>query len=164
MSERKKIVIDANKATDTPLAFIFSRLAKNYYGAAAKHFEELDMERNFFVLNLISKNQPTTQQCLSNCLQIDKASIVRVIDYLSDKGLVKREVSPDDRREHHIVVTKKAANYVAKISAGFNELNQKAFKGFTKQEKEFFYTMIEKMQGNLSELPAREFSVKYTKK
>jgi DNA-binding MarR family transcriptional regulator len=163
MIEKNKTSIDPSNLPNTPLAFIFGRLTKKYYGAASKHFEELDMDRNFFTLKLIAKHEHITQQCLADYLHIDKASIVRIIDYLSEKKLVKREVSEKDRREHRIIATKKALKYVDKISSGFNTLNKVAFKGFTKQEKENFYTMMEKMHTNLSSLPAENYSLKYIK-
>jgi DNA-binding MarR family transcriptional regulator len=103
----KKGIVDPLSKEDTPLAFRLNVIAKKYYGAAAKQMENLDMERYFFVLKLIAKSEFITQQCLANCLKVDKAGIVRMIDYLSDKGLVIREVNPNDRREHRIRASKK---------------------------------------------------------
>ncbi len=161
--EQKKAGIDIEKVADIPLAFVFSKLAKKYYGAATKHFEELDMDRNFFILNLIASHEQVTQQCLADYLQMDKAAIVRVIDYLSEKGLVERVVNAKDRRQYHIVTTAKAAVYVNKISKGFAEINKVAFKGFSKQEKTDFDTMVKKMQTNLASLPYEQYSLKYIK-
>ena len=134
MVAKKKNIIEPLSLSDTPLSYRLNVLSKKYYGAVSKHFENLDLDRNFFVLNIISKHEHITQQALANMMNVDKTRIVHVIDYLSGKGLVKREVSPDDRREHRIVATKKADKYVEKISTGFNELNKTAFKGFSKVE------------------------------
>lgn len=164
MSERKKVLPEPLKEADTPLAFTFNTLAKKYYGAAARQFKDLDLERHYFVLNLISKHDRMTQQCLANCLGMDKASVVRMIDYLSEKGLVKRVVSPEDRREHRIVVTKKALHYIPTIVEGFTSINQEAFRDFSRQEKQQFREMVTRMLNNLSALPAEEYTLKYVKK
>lgn len=161
--EAKKAGIDAEKLQDIPLAFVFNKLAKKYYGAVSKQFEELDMDRNFFVLNLIANHEQVTQQCLADYLQMDKAAIVRVIDYLSEKGLVQRVVNATDRRQYNIVTTAKATGYVAKISKGFTDINKIAFKGFSRQEKTDFETMVHKMQTNLASLPSEQYSLKYIK-
>jgi len=163
MRKTKKTAIQPLTLTDTPLSFRFNMLTKKYYGAVTKHFEDLNLERNFFVLNIISKHEHVTQQSLANCLNIDKARVVHVIDYLSGKGLVKREASPEDRREHRIVPTKKGFDYVKRISKGFTELNKTAFKGFSREEKENFYTMMERIHRNLSELPSENYSLKFIK-
>ncbi len=161
--EQKKAGIDAEKLQDIPLAFVFNKLAKKYYGAAGKLFEDLDMDRNFFVLNLIGSYEQVTQQCLADYLQMDKAAIVRIIDYLTEKGLVKRVANATDRRQYNIVTTPKAADYVAKISKGFADINKIAFKGFSRQEKTDFETMVKKMQTNLASLPSEQYSLKYIK-
>ena len=164
MKLSKSKVLEPLSLSDTPLAFRMSIIAKQYYGAAHKHFEDIDLERNFFFLNFISKHKHISQQTLADCMHKDKTTIVHVIDYLSDKGLVKRIQNPDDRREHMIIATKKADNFINKISTGFGELNKKAFKGFNNKEKELFLNMMERIQSNVSELPSEDYSFQYIKR
>jgi MarR family transcriptional regulator for hemolysin len=163
MTDSKNKVIDPLTLSDTPLAYHLNELSKKYYGAVSKHFEQLDLERNYFFLNFISKHKHITQQSLANLLNMDKTRIVHVIDYLSEKGLVKREKSIDDRREHKIVITKKAEKYIEKISKGFNELNNVAFKGFNKTERQLFFSMLDKIDLNISQLPKEKYSLKFVK-
>ncbi len=163
MEDVKKGIVDPLSKEDTPLAFRLNVIAKKYYGAAAKQMENLDMERYFFVLKLIAKSEFITQQCLANCLKVDKAGIVRMIDYLSDKGLVIREVNPNDRREHRILASKKGLKYVTKIEASFNDINQKAFAGFSKSEVKQYIDMCQRINENLESLPSTEYSIIYTK-
>jgi len=163
MPAKKDKEINPLTLKDTPLAYHFNELSKKYYGAVSKHFEELDLERNYFILNFISKHKFIKQQTLANLLNMDKTRIVHVIDYLTRKGLVKREISVDDRREHKIIVTKKAAKYIEKISAGFEMLNKIALKGFTKNEQQLFFNMLEKIDNNISSLPSENYSLKFVK-
>ena len=163
MTVKKDTLINPLTLSDTPLAYRFNELSKKYYGAVSKHFEKIDLERNYFILNFISKHKHITQQTLANLINMDKTRIVHVIDYLSEKGLVKREKSPEDRREHRIVITKKADKYIKKISIGFNELNKTAFKGFTKTEQQLFFSMLEKIDANVSLLPTEKYSLKFVK-
>jgi DNA-binding MarR family transcriptional regulator len=41
--------------------------------------------------------------------------MVKVIDHLIKVGFVDRNVNPDDRREHFIVLTKKGLNKLPKL-------------------------------------------------
>ena len=149
---------------DTPLAFRFSLIAKQYYGAAHKHFEDLTIERNFFFLNYISKHKYITQQELAEAMHKDKTVIVHVIDYLSEKGLVKRVANPSDRREHRIMVTPKAKVMIKKISTGFLNLNKISFKGFSKKEKEVFDAMILKIEENILKMPSVDYAFQFVKR
>jgi len=148
---------------ETPLAFNLNTLAKLYIGIQSRQFNELDIDRYFFVLSLIIKHKNATQQCLSNCLTIDKASMVRIIDYLTENGYVKRELNPNDRREYIIVPTARAEKLYPKLVKSFRQNNEAAFEGFTKTEKETFYAMLERMFQNLSGLPADKYFIKYVK-
>lgn len=146
-----------------PLAFRFSTLAKKYYGVASKNFHEFGLERNLFILSLVGSREYITQQCLANCMDIDKAAMVRIIDYLSEKGLVKREVNPEDRREHIVKATPKAQKLIPRIRDMFRAVNDDAFKGFTKEERQLYMSMNQRMLDNLGELPSEKYQVKYIK-
>lgn len=164
MEPKKKNTINPLEQSDTPLAFRFNMLAKKYYGAASHQFEGFDLERYFYVLSVIGSHQYITQQCLANCMDIDKATVVRVIDYLSEKGLVKREVNEEDRREHIIVATPRAHKIIPVINQVFEEVNKTAFRGFTKEEKMQFIQMTNKIMNNLVSLPVEEVQVKNNRK
>ncbi|MFA9214001.1 MAG: MarR family winged helix-turn-helix transcriptional regulator [Candidatus Methylacidiphilales bacterium] len=147
----------------TPLAYKFNLLAKNYYGAAAAHFTNFDFDKYFYVLMVIGNHEKITQQCLAKYFDIDKASIVRIIDYLTDKGLVIREKNALDRREHMIVCTEKGKTYIPQINEAFNLVNNSAFKNFTEQEQTIFFEMLNRMLENISGLPAEYYELKYVK-
>lgn len=164
MEPKKKNAINPLEQSDTPLAFRFNMLAKKYYGAATQQFEGFDLERYFYVLSVIGSHEYITQQCLANCMGIDKATVVRVIDYLTEKGLVKREVNKEDRREHIIVATPRALKIIPVIKQVFDEVNKTAFRGFTKEEKMQFIKMTNKIMANLISVPVEEVQVKISRK
>ena len=149
---------------DTPLAVVFNLLAKKYYGAISKQLNELEFDKYFFVLYQIVKNQKSTQQCLADSIQVDKATMVRMIDYLTDKGLVKREQCTNDRRSYYVVATAKATKVLPQIELTYQQINKAAFKGVNKAEQKVFNEVLLKMMSNLQELPGEKFELKYIKK
>ncbi|MEO8761233.1 MAG: MarR family transcriptional regulator, partial [Bacteroidia bacterium] len=86
--------------TDFPLSKICSMVTKPYYGALLHEMQHTVVEKSFSVLLLLEKQQNCTQQFISCALGIDKVSMVKIIDTLSKKGLVKRVQNPKDRREY----------------------------------------------------------------
>lgn len=149
---------------DTPLAVVFNLLAKKFYGAITKQLNELEFDKYYFVLYQIVKHQQVTQQCLADSLQVDKATMVRIIDYLTENGLVKREQCANDRRSYYVVPTAKAAKVMPQIEQTYQHVNKAAFKGVSKAEQKMVMEVLQKMMSNLSELPAEKFELRYIKK
>ncbi len=65
---------------------------------------ELDLRR-YVVLSTVATGPPRTQIELSQHLGIDKSLLVIALDRLQSQGLVRREVSPTDRRARIIEAT-----------------------------------------------------------
>ncbi|MEO8760509.1 MAG: winged helix DNA-binding protein, partial [Bacteroidia bacterium] len=91
---------------------------------------------------------------ISCALGIDKVSMVKIIDTLSKKGLVKRVQNPKDRREYFIELTPKAHKVLPQIHVAIKNLNTEAFKGFAKKEVELFYNLLFRVIENVRDLPA----------
>ncbi len=149
MSELKKAMYG-----NMPLSKISSMITKPYYGSLLHKMQHSPIKKNFAVLILLEKHTNCTQQFISCALQVDKVSMVKIIDDLSKKGLVKRIQNPKDRREYFIELTAKAHKTLPAIHTAINELNREAFKGFKPKEIEIFYKSLFKVIKNVENLPA----------
>ena len=132
-------------------------LSKMYYGVLNKKLENLDIDKYFALLYFLKFNNGCKQQFLCNNLAIDKTAMVKIIDYLIKSGIVDRNVNPQDRREHFIVLTKKGVRYAEEAEQAFNSLDEKMFNGVNKEEKQIFESVLNKMMLNVVELPAIDF-------
>lgn len=132
-------------------------LSKMYYGVLNKKLETLDIDKYFAVLYFLKFNNGCKQQFLCNNLAIDKTAMVKIIDYLIKSGIVDRNVNPQDRREHFIVLTKKGSRYAEEAEQAFNSLDEKMFDGISKEEKQVFENALNKMMLNVVQLPAIDF-------
>lgn len=148
-----------------PLGRQMGMLTKQYFGALSKSMEHLGVDRHFFLLVVIDKTQEKcTQQYLSCILNVDKVSMVRIMDYLVEKGMITREVNNNDRREHLIKLTLKAKKIMPEIYKGINKMNRVAFKGLKKNEQFLFYQTMNVIAKNIENLPANEVDIKLKKK
>ena len=121
---------------DQPLGRMFSFLGKSYLHLLRNKLQHLDIDRNFFALILIESSEgEINQQQLALLLDTDKVSIVRIVDYLSEKGFVKRVRTSDDRRKHNLVLTEKAKAELPEIKKCINELNQLVFSGLSETQQ-----------------------------
>src|SRR6185503_1631754 len=141
-----------------PLSRFMNLITRAYYGALTKELEHLDIDHYYSILITIEehKNSPCSQQFLCDLLHVDKASMVKKIDYLAKKGLVKRSKNLKDRREHRICLTEKACGIMPEIHRAVNGLNDKATQGMSEKQKEDFYGSLWIVYENISAQPANE--------
>lgn len=57
------------------------------------------------ILKLLSASEPMTQQAIGARCNLDKTTITELIDSLEQRGYVKRQVSPKDRRSKEVSIT-----------------------------------------------------------
>lgn len=149
---------------EQPLGRAMVVITKNYWGALSKNLEHLGIDRHFTTMVAIDRaKDKCTQQYLCDVLQIDKVGMVRVLDYLVEKGMITRAVNPDDRREHIIQHTEKGKKVMPEIHEGIKEMNNTALKGFSENEQKIFKRCIEKIILNLKNLPVNEIDIKVKK-
>ncbi|MES2568368.1 MAG: MarR family transcriptional regulator [Bacteroidota bacterium] len=138
-------------------------LSKRYYGVLSKCLEDLEVERYYSILYFLSENDGCTQQHICNNLAIDKTAMVKVIDYLIKAGYIDRNVNPDDRREHFIVLTKKGAKHTEEIVDAFKSIDDKIFTEVSKSEKDTFIKVLCLLTSNLEALPSNDLFFNYKK-
>lgn len=82
-------------------------LAHRYARAATNEaLREFGIElRHLGVLNMLAQDGPMNQRALVDRLQLDKSSMVYVIDELERQGLAERRRDPRDRRSYQVSIT-----------------------------------------------------------
>ncbi len=115
---------------ELPLWLQLNKVSKQYMEALAARLQGLGIRRHYFLLAVIAEHGgKLTQQELANLLEIDKVSMVGILDYLAAAGFIRRRPSRTDRRKHLIVLTPKADRALPKIHRAIAELNQRALRG-----------------------------------
>ena len=103
----------------------------------------------FLVMDTLWDEGVLTQQQIANITMRDKNSIVKLIDGLENRKLVKRVSNPKDRRQNLIRVTP----YSLKIREKVNECAFKSvesiIKGISEEELETFIRILAKLEKNM---------------
>ena len=136
---------------EQPLGRILSHIGRNFLHLLNAKLDHLDIERNYYALILIQTTKSgMTQQELAELMDTDKVSVVRIIDYLSNKGYVKRVKNVSDRRKYCLVLTAKAEKEMTVIKKMLAEATEIAFKGLKKSQITEFYNIVGKIRSNLN--------------
>ena len=111
-------------------AHMRSRAAAN----EALRTQDVDL-RHVGVLATLRAAGPMTQRQLSEAIELDRSSMVYVIDRLEELGLVQRLPSPSDRRAYAVTITDQGLARLEAAAAVATEVMDGLLEGFTAAEK-----------------------------
>ena len=92
------------------------------------------------------------QEEISRKLSIDKATTTRAIRKLVELGYVRREIDPADRRAYFIYLTEKGLALKPELKRLSREWSDRLTTGFSPEDKEQFFKLLEKMSQNAAAL------------
>ncbi len=131
----------------------FALLGKKYHSLLVKELEQLDIERHFSIFILLEKmGDNCNQSLLADSIHVNKATMVGILDDLSNKGFIKRIENPSDRREHHIQLSEKGKKYVLKIRIAVNKINDMVMKDVNPYEVDRIQEYLRIMYKNMCEI------------
>jgi MarR family transcriptional regulator, transcriptional regulator for hemolysin len=107
----------------------------------------------FVLLNTIHKNEvDVIQKDMAYILGKDKSSILRLIDSLEEKDLVRRVADTNDRRKNYLMVTKNGEKELKEyLEIGF-KLMEELKQGLTESEMTTFYKVVNHIRSNSEKL------------
>jgi MarR family transcriptional regulator, transcriptional regulator for hemolysin len=134
-----------------PLAQSLISVTKKYLSSFSKEVPDLPIDRYQHVLVLIDDHEEKlSQRALAELLQVDKSYMVLILDYLSEKGYVRREKNPNDRREQLIKLTPLAQQDVPLIREAVCRLNRRSLRNLSAREVQTFNTVLQTIHENLN--------------
>ena len=90
----------------TRVPFLLYRTAQASHALANAMLAEIGLTaRQVGILTLVTEREPMTQTALGTELEIDRTTMVELLDGLEQRGLVERRRHPDDRRAFMIHAT-----------------------------------------------------------
>lgn len=116
------------------------------------------------MLLMIADNQgQLTQKKIAEIAGKDKSHMVSIIDTLTEKGYVYREVNPGDRRQQLIKITAKAEKELPVIRESFTLLNETAAEGISPDKLKIFNEVLQQMMSNLKPYTSTNVSFRLKK-
>jgi DNA-binding MarR family transcriptional regulator len=122
--------VDATRSAGRPTAafagFLLVKAALGIRSATASALRPLGLSpQEFGLLNQVIVEPALSQARLGMLLDIDRTTIVSMLDRLSDAGLIERSPDPDDRRVYRIHGTRKGAALHGKATSVVLEVESK---------------------------------------
>lgn len=125
------------------------RLMKQRYAAEANI--KLTVEE-FILLTMIRAKTDQILQNIAIATGKNKSVVMRMIDSLEKKGLVKRTVNPEDRRENQLSTTDMGEQVVAEYHKIEKKLSYELLKGIPEEKVEVFFEVVEEISRRTNSL------------
>ncbi len=102
------------------------------------------------LLKILDEAEQMSQMELATKSRRNPASITRTLDLLENKGLVIRENIEGNRRQYHIVLSKKGKQFVSDNMPLILAQRAQSTKGFTKAELNALSSYLSRIQNNMT--------------
>jgi DNA-binding MarR family transcriptional regulator len=98
----------------------------------------------------VSRHEGVRQVELAEFLEVQPITLARLLDQLSDAGLVERRADPGDRRAYQVFLKPAAARHLAAIEAVGTAIRADGMRGLSRQESALAMATLRKLRDNLS--------------
>jgi len=131
------------------------------FGDFAAELKEFDISPGRFgVLVLISANPGMTQSLLAEATQLDRSTMVAVIDRLESRRLVERRASPTDRRSNALVLTAEGEKLLRQLKRRVKLHEARIAEAMTAEESASLVKLLGRIRSRLQAGAARRTSKK----
>ncbi len=106
------------------------------------------------MLQVIANNPGLSQSALAVAMDVDRSSIVKVMNQLEEKGLIVRDTSPTDRRRYCLHMTAPGVQALARIEQAVMRQDQDFSARLSDAERGTLIDLLKRLYRQDSETPA----------
>ena len=135
------------------IGFFLNLVHNRFKQYVAGIFEEQGFNitpEQFLVMDALWDEGVLTQQQIADYLLKDKNSVVKLVDGLEDRKLVRRTSNPKDRRQNLIEVTDYAKSIQEKVTKVAVDAVDKIVNGISKEDMQAYIRVLSKMAENMN--------------
>lgn len=130
-----------------------STTRKKYQNFLEKELKEHDIQNivpsHGSILSVLYQNNgKLTMKEIAKLIRRDKSTVTSLCNKLVSFGYIKKEKCEKDKRVTYISLTQKGIEIRPKFEEISKKLIDTAYKGFTKEEEEMFFYLLNKLKKN----------------
>lgn len=142
--------IDKRETADRNVGFLVSDAARLMRTNYDRRMRELGITRSqWWVLNHLYFHEGISQTALSDVLEIERATLGRLIDRLEEKGWIERRSDRRDRRVKRVFLTGEVEMLLQTMRSIAAECRAQALAGLTREQQEWFIDILLRVKSNL---------------
>ena len=134
------------------LAYLLKRAFLDLEELHREHLDPLGINgRELSVLLLLDAREPESQQAAAERLQVDRTTMVALLDGLEAKGLVARQADPADRRRNVVALTNKGRRTLEKAVRASDEAEARLLEGLDRSERTQLRSLLARINAGADE-------------
>jgi len=102
------------------------------------------------VLDYLKDHDGCVQKDIAAACEIEPPTVTSLLQRMEESGLIERKMLNGNRRSLYVFLTDKGRTAQEKVSTVFDQLENLAFEGLTKEEAETFMNLFSKINQNLT--------------
>ena len=102
------------------------------------------------VLRYIQSHENCKLKDIAKECDVECATVSKMLDNLEEKGMIIRNINPQNKRAYQVNLTDKGRSALQKWEEHCMEVEQISLQGFTPEEKEQFQNYLSRMYTNLT--------------
>lgn len=143
----------ANNPSEKLLCLLISNLTRKMRLRFDQKASQLGLtQAQWRTLNAVMYNERVSQRRLAEILEIESATVGRLLDSLEAAQWIERKKSESDRRVQLIYLSEKVDPLVDAIRVIGRETEDEVFEGFSKKEKEQLRNLLQRAEENLMQV------------
>jgi DNA-binding MarR family transcriptional regulator len=132
--------------------FILNDVARLMRTTFDRRVRSLGFTRSqWWVLNHLFRNDGVTQSELAVILEVEKATLGRLLDRMEAKGWVRREEHASDRRAKRVYLTEEVQPAIKAMRTAAAEVRRDALAGLPPDRQDQFVDILLTIKANLSQ-------------
>ena len=149
-SPRRSSAAEAQVLTDRSLSFLVRQAHRAFVARLADRLLPYGVSvAEWAVLRRLWQEEGFTQVDLAARMRVRKASLTAVLASLEHKGIMRRTKRGDDRRKHHLFLTKRGRDLKDELLPIGIAINRRAVSAIDPGETEMAARLLEKVIANL---------------
>lgn len=148
--------LDRRESADRNIGFLLHDAARLMRVNYDRRMGEIGLTRSqWWVLTHLYFNEGISQTELSGILDVERATLGRLLDRLEEKGWVERRADPSDRRLKRVFLTGEVEELLRTMRSLAGDLRGDALTGLNPTQQEQLLDYLVKVKENLSRMLVR---------
>jgi len=141
---------------ESNFGFLIHDVARLMRTAHDRRMKPLGLTRSqWWVLNHLYFHQGISQTNLAKLLDIERATLGRLLDRLESKNWIGRRPDADDRRINRIYLSDEAGPTMQTMRVAAKQTLEEALSSLTPKEQTNMFSMLQRMKADLTESNGR---------
>lgn len=147
--------IDGKPLGDKQISILFRLVSARLMSMLAARVESYGLNHNSYIAMMTLYGSPEQQlnpSELSALIGETRGNMTRICDELTEKGLLVRVPSPEDRRRVNLSLSDKGKALIVELAPKLNAHNQLIYEAFSKEEKDAAIAFMTKLCNRLDDI------------